>query len=228
MTDIVTFSTTVNPDDTLEEHAAEIRKGIRDLQTQMCNALHIALMVGRRLNLVKDQVAHGAWNQWLKDNCPIQPRTAKLYIQLADHQGDIIDKIAQDPGLSIRAARRLIAKPIKPAAEDSPNTADDPEASAAAMRAKFAELDKDKSDATPAGRLLAAWEAASTEEQRSFLSTITLDAMLKVMPNAWRPKLEQLVLGNLKSHCTTEKQRDTVRKLEKKRPFIELEATPID
>jgi hypothetical protein len=42
MNNIVTFPSSVNPDDTLEEHAAEIRKGLQDIRRAMSNALDIA------------------------------------------------------------------------------------------------------------------------------------------------------------------------------------------
>jgi hypothetical protein len=223
----MTFSITVNPDDTLEEHAAEIRKGLQEIRSVLSNALDIALAVGQRLNIAKEQVGNGKWSDWLRDDCELSRSTALLYMRLANHQGDIDAARVLLPDMGLRAARRLLTKSEQPEAkEDAAGEPgeDEPEASAVVMRAKLAELDRDK---TPAERLLATWEAASIAERKDFLSSIPLDEMLKVIPNDWRPKLERLVLGNLKSHCTTEKQRDTVRKLEKKRPYLELAATPI-
>jgi hypothetical protein len=176
-------------------------------------------MVGERLRLVRDQVAHGKWNQWLKDNCPINPRTAKLYIQLADHRGVIDDQIAEDPTLSIRAVRRLIAKPIKPAAEE-PDQAPD----------EAAGEEPEAPPPDPAADLLAMWKATAITDQKTILAaifdTITLATAVNAMPKAWRDQLESRACRSLQAGCS-QKERDTIRKLEKKRPYLELAATPI-
>src|SRR5258708_1282468 len=104
MSNIVTFpapvNIDVNPDDSLEEHAAEIRKGLQDIRRAMSNALDIALAVGQRLNIAKDQVGDGKWSKWLRDDCELSRSSALLYMRLANHQGDIDAARVQLPDLS--------------------------------------------------------------------------------------------------------------------------------
>jgi hypothetical protein len=228
MIDIVTFSTAVNPDDTLEEHAAEIRKGMHELWLTVSNALDIALTIGKRLNLAKEQVGAGKWSKWLRDDCEIRSRsTALLYMRLANHKGDIDAARVLLPHLSVRAARRLLTKSEQSEAEEAV-AAEEPDQAPD-------EAGGEEAEAAPPDRaadLLAMWKAASITDQKNVLAaifdTITLTAAIKAMPKAWRDALESRARGSLQSRCTSQKERDIVRKLEKKRPYMELTATPID
>ena len=221
MNNIVTFPTAVNPDDTLGEHAAEICNGMRALRLAMSNALDIALAVGKRLNIAKDQVGDGKWSKWLRDDCELSRSTALLYMRLANHQGDVDAARVQLPNLSLRAARRLLTKSTQSETEEA--KAEEPDQ--APDEAGGEEAEAAPPDHT--ANLMAAWQAASIAERKDFLATITLDAMLKVMPDDWRPELERRVLGNAAAHCGTKKERAAVRRLRKKRPYMELTATPI-
>jgi hypothetical protein len=227
MIDIVTFSTTVNPDDTLEEHAAEIRKGLQNIRRVLSNALDIALAVGQRLNIAKEQVGDRKWGKWLRDDCcNLSRSTALLYMRVANHKGDIDAARVLLPDMSLRAARRLLTKSeqseAKEAAAEEPGQAPD---AAAGEEAEAAPPDR-------AADLLAMWKAASIADQKNVLAaifdTIPLTTAITAMPKAWRDKLESRAHGSFKSRCTTNRERDTVRKLEKKRPYLELTATPID
>jgi len=158
MNNIVRFSASVNPDDDLDTHAAEIRKGIQEMQTQMRNALRICFKVGGHLILAKQQVAHGEWKRWLKENCFLSQRTAQLYMQLADNQGLIEDELVMTPELGVRAAAKLIAKPsTKPEAKDV--EAEEPD------RAGSEEAEDTPPDHT--ADLHAAWKAAPSRRKRN-------------------------------------------------------------
>jgi hypothetical protein len=226
MMDIVTFPSFVNTDDTLEEHAAEIRRGLQEIQRAMSNALDIALAVGKRLNIAKDQVGDGKWGKWLRHDCELSRSTALLYMRLANHKGDIEVARVLLPHMSLRAARRLLTKSeqseAKEAAAEEPDQAPD---AAAGEEAEAAPPDR-------AADLLAMWKAASITDQKNVLAaifeTIPLTTAINAMPKAWRDKLESRAHGSFKSRCTTKRERDTVRKLEKKRPYLELTATPVD
>jgi DUF3102 family protein len=225
MMDIVTSSTAINPDDTLEEHAAAIREGMRAFWLTMSNALDIALAIGERLNIAKEQVGNGKWGKWLCDDCEITSRsTALLYMRIANHKGEIDAARVLLPDLSLRAARRLLTKKSEQseAAAEEPDQAPD---EAAGEEAEAAPPDR-------AADLLAMWKAASITDQKNVLAaifdTITLTTAIKAMPKAWRDALESRARGSLQSRCTTKRDRDTLRKLEKKRPYMELTATPID
>ena len=51
------------------------------------------------------------WGRWLVDNCGMGVSTAELYMQLARHREKIEVEIERVGELSLRAARRFIAKP---------------------------------------------------------------------------------------------------------------------
>jgi hypothetical protein len=125
----------------------------------MSNALDIALAVGQRLNIAKDQVGEGKWSKWLRDNCELSRSTALLYMRLANHQGDIDAARVQLPNLSLRAARRLLTKSIEPEADPD---ADQEEADEA----------DDKSAPDHTAGLQAMWQAAPVEAQEAFLAVI--------------------------------------------------------
>jgi hypothetical protein len=220
MIDIITFPTAVNPDDSLEEHAAAIRDGLRAFRLTMSNALDIALAIGERLNLAKEQVGDGKWSKWPLDDCEITSRsTALLYMRIANHKSEIDDARVLLPDLSLRAARRLLTK--KP--EQSEAATEEPDQAA-----------REETEAAPpdrAAELLLLWKAASITDQKNVLAaifdTITLATAVNAMPKAWHAALESRARRSLQSGCTSKKERDTVRKLEKKRPYMELTATPI-
>jgi hypothetical protein len=221
MNNIVPVSSSVNPDDTLEEHAAKIRKGLQDIRRAMSNALDIALAIGQRLNIAKDQVDDGKWSKWLRDDCELSRSTALLYMRLANHQGDIDAARVQLPNLSLRAARRLLTKSIKPETEEA--EAEEP-AGAGGEDAEGAPPDH-------TADLLAVWEAASIAEQEKFLATIfatiTLTTAIKAMPAEWHAALRQRAAGSLAASCTTKKQRNAINKARKGSKYLELDATPI-
>jgi hypothetical protein len=78
-------------------------------------ALKHAIAAGELLTTAKAAVGHGNWEDWLAENCPnISLRTARLYMDLAEHDEEI-EKVAEENGntvadLSIRGARKLITK----------------------------------------------------------------------------------------------------------------------
>jgi hypothetical protein len=83
----------------------------------MLTPLRIALDVGDAFNQAKKQVPDKKWGKWLRYNCFLSIRMAQLYMQLADHRDEIEAEIARFDTLSIRQARKLIAR-SKPAPEE--------------------------------------------------------------------------------------------------------------
>src|SRR5262245_53089938 len=82
-------------------------------------ALEYAIKAGDALILAKDAVGHGAFSIWRQQNLPhIPPRTATLYMQLAEHKekfraGDIGNSVADLSAkgeLSLRRAAELLPK----------------------------------------------------------------------------------------------------------------------
>jgi hypothetical protein len=93
---------------------AELAKAIRDehraAQEASVTALHHALNAGEALIAAHAKVS-GNWKNWLRDNCFLSVPTALLYQQLARHRLEIEAELERVPHLSLRGARRLIAKP---------------------------------------------------------------------------------------------------------------------
>jgi hypothetical protein len=217
MNNIVTFPSpvniSVNPDDTLEEHAAEIRKGLQDIRRVLSNALDIALAVGQRLNIAKDQVVDGKWSKWLRDDCEISRSSALLYMRLANHQGDIDAARVQLPNLSLRAARRLLTKSIEPDAAET-------------EAKESGEADGEEADgAPPAEYLLGAWEAASVAERKKVLTTITIPALLELLSKEQIAELKQRTLGN--DRAQKKSARELKRRHKQPPPLLEMEAIRI-
>jgi hypothetical protein len=101
----------------LDDLARRIRAALQASRPERCNALHHDLDIGDMLTEVQAQVTTG-WKRWLRENCFLSERTALLYQQLARHRTEIEAEIERVGELSLRAARRLIAKPDK---ENPPN-----------------------------------------------------------------------------------------------------------
>jgi hypothetical protein len=103
-------------------------------QTSEANALASALIAGAALLEIKAQII-GTMKAWVAKNLSsVGYSTTKLYLQLAAPDNRAAIKAAQekDPGLSIRAARRLIAKKLaKP--KDVPLGTDEVTAAAPAI-----------------------------------------------------------------------------------------------
>jgi len=106
---------------TLEKLASRIRFGIENIRASLANALANVLDVGDDLIAAQARVT-GPWQRWLKDNCFLSLSTAKLYVQLAEHRAEIEAEIDRDGTLSLRAARKLIAKKSENPPEPKSNT----------------------------------------------------------------------------------------------------------
>lgn len=97
-----------------EQQLAALAERIRDehqaVQRAFANALAHALNVGDALIEAKGRVTMG-WGRWLRKNCSMGESTARLFVQLAHHRPVIESEMSRVPGLSLRAARRLIVTP---------------------------------------------------------------------------------------------------------------------
>jgi hypothetical protein len=111
----------------LDELADRIRERLKDAKTALANALAAALDAGDDLIAAQLRVTDTPWQRWLKDNCFLSLSSAKLYMQLARHREEIEAAIEQAGELSLRAARRLIAKKPTDNAEVEVTEDDEPE-----------------------------------------------------------------------------------------------------
>jgi hypothetical protein len=135
----------------LDELARRIRAGRQAIDQSIRNALRVALDVGDDLIEARSRVSIGHWGRWLKANCFLSARSAELYAQLARHRPEIEDALQRIPGLSLRAAARLIAKP---AAKKCAEKESKPELAAAVGRLSDEELKKQLPAALPFDRFL--------------------------------------------------------------------------
>ena len=118
----------INGQATLAELAQRVRAALHASDRDRCNALHHDLDGGDALIEAQRQVVAPNWKCWLKNNCFLSVRTAMLYMQLARHREEIEAEIRRVGDLSLRAAVRLISKPVdkpdKPKRPDPHKAAD--------------------------------------------------------------------------------------------------------
>jgi Protein of unknown function (DUF3102) len=100
----------------------ELAKRIKDEHQKVTGAfkdvLSHAMLAGDYLIKAKGKVKHGEWLPWLKDNCGIADRTARLYMQLANSRAQIEKlKSASDADLTLREAASLLTVEPEPADE---------------------------------------------------------------------------------------------------------------
>jgi hypothetical protein len=147
---------------TLASLVERVRAAHAAYQAAQSNALGHAFAAGEILIEIERRGVQTAWKHWLRENCHFGVSTAQLYMQLARHRAKIEAKLRDDPDFSLRAARRLIAKP--PGAAGAP---------------------KPKLD------LLTAWKTATLQERTAALARIPITDFLQALPSAWRSELER-------------------------------------
>jgi hypothetical protein len=94
----------------LEDLARRIRDAHRAVRAATANALAAAFEAGEGLIEARACVS-GGWEGWVQANCRFGASTARLYVQLARGRDEIEAKLKENPDFSLRAARRLLAKP---------------------------------------------------------------------------------------------------------------------
>jgi Protein of unknown function (DUF3102) len=145
------------------------------------SALEHAMAAGDMLKEAQDSVVgrHGHWENWVKKNCNIPPRTASRYMLLAKHRETIKAKSATVADLTVRAAERL----LKPKNKGIPRPRNKP-----VDKSVFALSSLTWSDAPVLARtsfvngvgLQALYEAAPTNSQRQFRDWLLQQEQLPV------------------------------------------------
>jgi hypothetical protein len=99
----------------LTKNASLINAAHRAVVQANKTSIEKAIEAGTILKACKDSVGHGAWSQWLHDNCrDISDETARLYMRLADPKNaPKLEEAAKQNGnavadLSVRGAAKLI------------------------------------------------------------------------------------------------------------------------
>src|SRR5262249_46525297 len=169
----------------LDQLAERVRAAHQAVQMATANALAAALVAGDTLIAARNRgVGSIGWERWGEAHCRVGLSTARLYMQLARSRDKIEAALKDDPFLSLRDARRLIAKPKKrkqvleeeEGPEEETGTPENP---------------------VPEGPNLAltALNHATNEQVTAALRAKTLDWFLGVMPPEWRSELLRLVGG---------------------------------
>jgi hypothetical protein len=104
------ISTPTSPRQDLDAIAHRVRDHLHQIQRTLGLTLGHILDVGDLLNAAQVDVTSN-WKRWLKEQCLLSVSTAQLYQQLARHRAEVENALSLFPNLSLRAARRLIAKP---------------------------------------------------------------------------------------------------------------------
>ena len=91
--------------------AAEINREHAACLAAASDALEHAMRCGDLLAEAKAGCEHGQWEQWLADNFAGSARTARAYMQLAEHREQIESKRQRSATLSIDGALKLLAPP---------------------------------------------------------------------------------------------------------------------
>lgn len=109
--------TTTLTADALPQLAERINQEHRACEAALNTGLQHALEAGRLLIEAKEQVKHGDWGQWIKDNCECSDRTARAYMRVAHGLPRLEGKRQRAADLSFRDAVKLLAEPEKASRE---------------------------------------------------------------------------------------------------------------
>ena len=159
----------------LDMLASAIRAGLSTISSHMQSALRVALQVGEDLLKAQAQVSKGQWEGWLQKNCSLRERSARVYKQLAENRETVEAGLNIDPGLSVRAALRLIATP-----KQSGSTA-----AAPGKRNGVAAWNANTVSGPNSSRLdiLTHWERSTPFEQKAVLAAMSRERLLAILPD---------------------------------------------
>jgi Protein of unknown function (DUF3102) len=90
--------------------ATEIRQKLTVARRHGQATLAALMDAGDRLTEAKSVLAHGQWDGWLSENFELSDRTARLYMQLAEHRERVEAKMASVAILTVRGALEAIAE----------------------------------------------------------------------------------------------------------------------
>ena len=91
-----------------DPRALRINAKHREAIDSMGKAIKAAMDCGDELRKKKDEIAHGQFGPWLRDNTNVMPRTAQEWMQLSVHRKQIEAAMLHDGLNPIAGAMRLI------------------------------------------------------------------------------------------------------------------------
>ncbi|WP_181184453.1 DUF3102 domain-containing protein [Cupriavidus pinatubonensis] len=97
---------------TLPALASQIATEHAAAQSAYRQAVAHAIAVGRLLATAKAECGHGHFENWVRDNCPFSPRTARAYMQAARQLPELPDEKRQRVAeLPLREVFAMLAQP---------------------------------------------------------------------------------------------------------------------
>jgi hypothetical protein len=79
---------------TLDERAARVRRAHADIEAALLTAAERSLDAGLELKAAKSGMRHGLWQDYVA-TCGISMRTAQCYMQIAKHEGEVRQLLAE-------------------------------------------------------------------------------------------------------------------------------------
>jgi hypothetical protein len=152
--------------DTLATRINEAHQAYEDAKK---SSLERAIEAGKLLLEAKKQLKHGEWEGWLKKNCKkIQPRTARLYMQLAANP-----KLATDAVLTLQEAARGVSSKAASSSKTSSKTSATPATSSKTSTAPTLFIvptsDKPPQSEAKVDSLDTAWKYADSQRRLAFV-----------------------------------------------------------
>jgi len=112
------MSTEAWKSNSLTELAEHIRAAHASVRNALKSAVEHAMATGDLLIEAKAQLDHhGQWTPWLRENCEMSERTARLYMRLAKNR-QVIQACGDAANLTLNAAARLLAPPKEDEEQD--------------------------------------------------------------------------------------------------------------
>jgi hypothetical protein len=96
----------------LPDLAARIKIEHTAVAAALRDSIKHAIAAGELLLEAKEQVPHGQWLPWLRENCGVSPRSAQGYLRLANHRGEL-EANALLAHLTMEEALKALAAPKK-------------------------------------------------------------------------------------------------------------------
>jgi hypothetical protein len=145
-----------------------IRTSHQAVRNAAHNIVREAITAGTAILKLKELVKHGEWRHYLERHCELGDRTARVYMQLAEHRELIEANWQHAANLSLRGALKLIpSKSGKPTKSTKATT-------------ELSSL---------------AWSKATVEERCRFVDAIGFISWLAAIPPSWLPELERRIDG---------------------------------
>lgn len=159
--------------------AAIIRKAHAGVVKAFSDAANCAIEAGLRLKTARECTGHGRWTSFVVQDCGLNERTARRYIQLADLAAKR-SSTTDLAGVSIERAIKLLSPPKPPKSATTPKPPAPVSRRKASASARTGHVD-----------IIRVWTAAPPAERAKAIDSIGLDAILAALPAAWMPRLEQ-------------------------------------